>query len=168
MYLRIRPEIPDDAPLIEAVTIAAFLDAPHTSHTEQFVIRSLRAAGALTVSLVAEADGRLVGHVAVSPVTMSTGARDWYGLGPVAVDPPMQGRGIGSRLMRAALQQLRDANAAGCVLLGEPAYYGRFGFKAEPGLKLPGVPAEYFQAVAFRGAVPRGSVAFHAAYAATE
>ena len=79
--------------------------------------------------------------------------------------PALQGKGIGSRLVRRALTEVRERDAAGCVVLGEPAYYGRFGFRLEAGLKLPGVPAEYFQAVAFRGVVPRGTVAFHPAFA---
>jgi putative acetyltransferase len=167
MYLHIRPETPVDAGAIETITLAAFLDAPHTSRTEHLVIRALRDAGALTISLVAEADRRIAGHVAISPVTVSGGIRDWYGLGPVAVAPRLQGKGIGSRLVRRALDEVRQRGAAGCVVLGEPGYYGRFGFRCEAGLKLPAVPAEYFQAVAFRGVVPRGTVAFHAAFAVT-
>ncbi|MEC4630073.1 N-acetyltransferase, partial [Bacillus safensis] len=88
---------------------------------------------------------QLLGHVAVSPVTVSDGSTGWYGLGPISVLPARQGQGIGAALMRAAIDALRQQGARGCVLLGEPAYYGRFGFRAEPGLVLPGVPAEYFQ-----------------------
>ena len=58
--------------------------------------------------------------------------------------------------------------AAGCVLLGEPAFYGRFGFKAEPQLRLPGVPPEYFQALAFGPSRPQGTVAYHAAFDARD
>ena len=160
--LKIRPETPGDAAAIEEVTAAAFLEAPHTSHTEQFIVAALRAAGALSVSLVAEAEVDVVGHVAVSPVTISDGTIGWYGLGPISVLPAWQGRGVGSALMRAALEALREMGAAGCVVLGEPAYYGRFGFRAEPGLMLPDIPPEYFQAIAFGEAtVPRGRVAYH-------
>lgn len=91
MGLRIRNEAPGDAAAIEAVTVTAFLDAPHTDHTEQFIVRALRAAGQLSVSLVAEHDGVIVGHVAISPVAISDGATDWYGLGPVSVLPPASG-----------------------------------------------------------------------------
>jgi putative acetyltransferase len=163
--LKIRPESPSDAAAIEAVTAAAFLHAPHTSHTEQFIVAALRAAGALSVSLVAEAEGAVVGHVAVSPVTISDGTPDWYGLGPISVLPERQGDGIGSALMDAALTALRDLHAAGCVVLGDPAYYGRFGFKAEPGLVLPDVPPEYFMAIRLGAVdVPCGAVAYHAAF----
>lgn len=130
-------------------------------------MRALRGAGQLSVSLVAEADGAVVGHVAASPVTLSGGERGWYGLGPVSVTPAWQGRGIGSRLVRQALDVLRARGAAGCVVLGEPGYYGRFGFAAAPALVLPGVPPAYFQALAFAGAVPAGTVAYHAAFTAT-
>lgn len=160
----IRPESPGDAETIHALTAAAFQHAPHSSHTEHLIVDALRAAEGLALSLVDERDGELVGHVAVSPVQVSDGTRDWFGLGPISVLPTWQRQGVGSGLMRAALQRLREQGAGGCVLLGEPAYYSRFGFRAEPGLLLPGVPAEYFQAVAFQGAVPHGAVAYHEAF----
>ncbi|QDT75301.1 GNAT family N-acetyltransferase [Lacipirellula limnantheis] len=169
MACHVRPERSNDAAAIEALIAAAFLDAPHTSHTEQLIVAAVRAAGALTVSLVAEAEGAVVGHVAVSPVTISDGALGWYGLGPISVLPAWQGRGIGSALMRAALDAVRQMGAAGCVVLGEPAFYGRFGFKAEPGLVLPEIPPEYFQAISLRGAnLPHGSVTYHQAFSAEQ
>ena len=163
----IRPETAADAEAIEAITIAAFLTAPHADHTEHFIVRALREAGALTVSLVAELDGRVTGHVAISPVAVSDGANGWFGLGPISVSPDQQGRGIGSCLIRAALRQLKERGAAGCVLVGDPAYYGRFGFRQEGSLVLPGVPAEYFQALSLGGRIPQGSVTYHAAFSAT-
>ncbi|HET7203390.1 MAG TPA: N-acetyltransferase [Steroidobacteraceae bacterium] len=164
----IRPERPEDAEGIEAVTVAAFLDAAHTSHTEQFIVRELRRAGHLTVSLVADFRGRVIGHVAISPVTISDGTRDWFGLGPVSVSPEHQRRGLGSRLVREGLARLKALGGRGCVLVGEPAYYGRFGFRAEPGLVLPGVPSQYFQAVCLAGPMPAGTVTFDAAFEAKE
>ena len=164
MSLQLRHETPADAAAIEHLTRAAFLAAPHTSHTEQFIVNALRRAGALSVSLVAEDDAAVVGHVALSPVSVSDGSSGWYGLGPLSVAPQRQGQGIGSRLVRQALAELRGRGAAGCVLLGDPAYYGRFGFKPEPTLVLPGVPPEYFQALSFGGAVPAGTVAYHPAF----
>jgi putative acetyltransferase len=165
--VEIRNERPGDEDAIHEVTTAAFLEAPHTSHTEQFIVRALRDAGALTVSLVAELDRCIVGHVAISPVTVDGAACGWFGLGPVSVLPRHQGAGLGSRLVRDALTLLQRAGARGCVLVGEPAYYGRFGFRAEPTLVLPGVPPQYFQALSFVDDHPRGVVAFHAAFAAT-
>lgn len=164
--VRIRPEASRDASAIEAVTIAAFRDAPHTSHTEPFIVAALRAAGALAVSLVAEVDGEIVGHVAVSPVTIGEGLSGWYGLGPISVAPGHQSRGFGSKLMHAALHALRWRGAAGCVLVGEPAFYGQFGFRATADLVYPDAPAEYFLALSFRTALPRGIVRYHAAFSA--
>jgi predicted N-acetyltransferase YhbS len=160
----IRPESPGDVETIHALTAAAFQHAPHSSHTEHLIVDALRAAERLTLSLVDERDGELIGHVAVSPVEVSDGTRDWFGLGPISVLPTRQRQGVGSGLMRAALLRLREQGAGGCVLLGDPAYYGRFGFRAELGLLLPGVPPEYFQALAFHGAVPHGAVTYHEAF----
>ncbi len=167
MNIEIRPEIAADVAAIEAVTISAFLHAPHTSHTEHFIVDALRRAGQLTVSLVASADGVIVGHVAISPVTISDGATGWYGLGPISVAPEYQRRGIGSRLIREALRVLREPGASGCVLLGEPAYYSRFGFRVNPNLTLPGVPIEYFQAISFGASHPRGTVSYHSSFNAS-
>ncbi|AJE19904.1 GNAT family N-acetyltransferase [Azotobacter chroococcum] len=166
MPLRIRREIPADIAPIGTLTAAAFLDAPHSSHTEHFIVDALRRAGQLSLSLVAESEGAIVGHIAVSPVSISDGSGGWYGLGPLSVAPEHQGRGIGSRLVEQALAALRRRGAAGCVVLGEPEYYGRFGFRAEPALRLPGVPPQYFQAIALREAMPTGSVSYQKAFEA--
>lgn len=160
----VRAELPEDAQAVGRVTEAAFRDAPHSSHTEHFIVAALRQHGELAVSLVAEEGGAIVGHVAVSPVSISSGALGWFGLGPISVAPECQGRGIGSELMNAALQELRNKGAQGCVLLGEPGYYRRFGFCAESRLVLPGVPPEYFQALAFRGEIPSGDVSYRDAF----
>lgn len=165
-YPRVRSEKPEDSEAIEAVTVAAFREAPHTSHTEQHIVRALREAGALSVSLVAECDGELVGHVAASPVTLSDGTPDWFGLGPVSVLPAWQGMGIGSALMEACLARMRERGARGCLLVGEPAYYTRFGFRSLPGLILPGVPPEYFMALNWSNERPQGEVAFHPSFKA--
>src|ERR1700760_3662868 len=150
MHIDIRAETPEDAAAIEAVTIAAFLNAPHTGHNEQLIVSGLRRAHALTVSLVAIAEAAVIGHVALSPVFISDGSAAWYGLGPISVVPEHQGRGVGSGLMHAAIRALNDRRAAGCVVLGEPAYYARFGFLADSALVLAGVPPEYFQVLKLR------------------
>ncbi len=162
--LDIRSETAADSQTIESLTAAAFLNAPHTSHTEQHIVSALRRAGQLAVSLVAETDRTLIGHVAISPVSISDGSSGWFGLGPISVLPQYQRRGVGSQLMREAVRILRDSGASGCVVLGEPEYYGRFGFRANSDLVLPGVPAEYFQALSFDSSTPRGSVTYHAAF----
>lgn len=164
MSTQIRPEKEGDESSIEAVTAAAFLNAEHTSHTEQFIVAGLRKAGVLTLSMVAEMQSGLVGHVAVSAVTLSDRTTGWYGLGPVSVLPVFQRQGIGSQLIREVLSRLREMGAGGCVVLGDPRYYGRFGFKAVPGLVLPEVPPEYFMALAFEAEMPQGSVTYHVAF----
>ncbi|MEH6588581.1 MAG: N-acetyltransferase, partial [Halioglobus sp.] len=127
MSINIRLEESSDIQSIHKVTVAAFLHAPHTGHTEQFIVKALRDSGALTISLVAEDSAQIVGHVALSPVTISDGSNGWYGLGPISVIPYEQGKGIGSKLMNAALAELKNLNANGCVLLGDPNFYHRFG-----------------------------------------
>ncbi|GGO64359.1 GNAT family N-acetyltransferase [Bowmanella pacifica] len=166
MSIKIRKEQPSDIQGIYDVTVAAFLDAPHTDHTEQFIVNALRKSGALSLSLVAEENGSIIGHIALSPVTISDGTEGWYGLGPVSVVPGKQGKGVGSMLINAAMQELKHAKAQGCVLLGEPGYYHRFGFKAQQGLVLEGVPADYFQALVLQGDLPQGSVTYHRAFSA--
>ncbi|WP_163469467.1 GNAT family N-acetyltransferase, partial [Escherichia coli] len=84
---------------------------------------------ALTLSLVAEHNGTPIGHASVSPIVLSNGAAGWYGLAPVSVLPAYQSQGIGSRLIRRLLAELQERGAAGCVVLGDPNYYGRFGFQ---------------------------------------
>ena len=83
MKIEITNETDADVAAIRAITISAFLSAQHTSHTEHFIVDALRGAGLLTVSLVAKADGAIAGHVAISPVSISDGTTDWYGLGPL-------------------------------------------------------------------------------------
>lgn len=120
----IRPERPADAAAIRAVHEAAF-----PTHAEAALVDALRAAGRLVVSLVAtNAAGGVIGHAALSPVTVD--GRDCGGLGlaPVAVLPAQQRRGVGGRLIRAALAAAEARAAAFVVVLGDPAYYARFGF----------------------------------------
>jgi putative acetyltransferase len=162
----IRNETEVDVDAIAEVTVAAFKTLAISDHTEQFIIAALRSAGALTVSLVAETEGRVVGHVAFSPVTVSDGSRDWYGLGPVSVLPEYQRRGIGSALVRKGLSRLNTLGAGGCCLVGHPEYYGRFGFRNVPGLVCEGVPKEVFFALSLDGHLPQGTVEFHEAFKA--
>jgi putative acetyltransferase len=164
MIIKIRSELPSDVTAIETVTAGAFLNAPHTSHTEQFIVNALRKAGMLSVSLVAEDNSGIVGHVAISPVSISDGSCGWYILGPISIAPDRQGLGIGSQLVEQALVELGKLAAAGCVLVGNPNYYSRFGFKPEPAIVMPGVPPEYFQAISFSTEIPTGIVTHHEAF----
>ena len=162
----IRSETEADVSAIREVTVAAFRTLEISHHTEQFIIEALRAANALTVSLVAEMDGRVVGHIAFSPVTISDGTPNWYGLGPVSVLPAYQRQGIGKALIREGLSRLKDMNAQGCCLVGHPEYYRQFGFTNMAGLVHVGVPPEVFFALSFDGHTPQGAVAFHEGFRA--
>jgi putative acetyltransferase len=164
--LTIRNETRDDASAIAEVTVAAFKTLAVSSHTEQFIIEALRTAKALPVSLVAEVDGQVVGHIAFSPLRMSDGTPDWYGLGPVSVLPEHQRMGVGKALVREGLSRLRKMNAQGCCLVGHPDYYRKFGFTNVTGLAHEGVPPEVFFALSFDGHLPHGTVEFHEGFKA--
>lgn len=162
----VRNETPDDVCAITGVTIAAFKTLEISNGTEQFIIEALRAANALTISLVAEMNSRVIGHIAFSPVGLSDGTPNWYGLGPVSVLPEHQRKGIGKTLIEEGLSSLKSLNARGCCLVGHPEYYRKFGFKNVSGLVHEGVPPEVFFALSFDGQIPHGTVAFHEAFKA--
>ena len=163
----LREETDADLRPITEVTIAAFKILEISNHTEQFVIEALRATKALTLSLVAEMDGHVVGHIAFSPVTLSDGTRGWYGLGPVSVLPAYQRQGIGKALIREGLSPLKNLDARGCCLVGHPQYYRKFGFENVAGLVHEGVPQAVFFALSFDGRFPHGTVTFHEGFKAT-
>ncbi len=162
----IRKETAADIEAIIQVTIAAFNTLPISNHTEQFVIKALRAADALKISLVAEIDGRVVGHIAFSPVTISDGATGWYGLGPVSVLPEYHRQGIGKSLVNQGLTLLKELGGQGCALVGDPNYYKRFGFRNYPELVHEGIPQEVFLVLPFTDKVPQGIVTFHEGFLA--
>ncbi|QEL15243.1 GNAT family N-acetyltransferase [Limnoglobus roseus] len=150
----VRFERPGDAAAIYAVHSGSFpIDG------EARLVDLLRDAGRLSVSLVAEAGGTIVGHVAFSPVTTATGATG-AGLAPLAVVEGHRRRGVAAELVRAGLEACRDAGFGWAVVLGEPAYYGRFGFRPAPDFGLSdeygGGPA--FQAIELLpGSLPTGA-----------
>jgi putative acetyltransferase len=164
LKVTLRAERPGDEAAIFAVTEAAFRGQPHSDGSEPAVVNRLRADGDLALSLVAENEEGIVGHIAFSRVSIADGARDWYGLGPVSVTPNLQMQGIGSRLIEGGLDELQKLAARGVVLLGSPAYYRRFGFEHDPALVYPGPPAEYFQRLVLEGDAPRGIVMYAAAF----
>ncbi|MEM6585706.1 MAG: N-acetyltransferase, partial [Pseudomonadota bacterium] len=129
-----------------------------------YIVDKLREDGDLTLSLVALDKRRIVGHIAISPITISDGTSDWYGLGPVSVRPDMQRVGIGSALIRQTIDLMRERGAKGIALLGSTEYYPRFGFRHEPQLTYPGPPAEYFQCLLMEGALPSGEIAYSHAF----
>ena len=164
--MEIRAEIPADVAAIRTVTTAAFVRAPFSNQREAAIVEALRQAGALSLSLVATDEGEVIGHVAFSPVLIDAKSGNWYGLGPVSVRPDRQRQGLGQRLIARGLEELRHRSAEGCVVFGEPAYYGRFGFVSDPDLFYPGAPPGYFQRLALKRTVPIGAVRYHAAFEA--
>ena len=119
----------------------------------------------MSLSLVAEMDEKIVGHVAFSTVMIDEKDQGWYGLGPISVSPELQKQGVGSAVIHEGLARLREKGAKGCVLEGSPKYYQRFGFKSYPGLVYEFAPApEYFMALPFFETVPTGKVEYHEAF----
>lgn len=157
----IRNETNDDARVITEVTIAAFRTLAISSHREQFVIEALRAADALAVSLVAELDGRVAGHIAFSPVTISDGSTAWFGLGPVSVFPELQRQGIGK-----ASKGFKPLERKGAVLSGIRSTTGSSDSLIRKGLLQRACRRRFFFALSFDGPVPQGSVSFHEAFKA--
>ncbi|KYG03221.1 acetyltransferase [Sorangium cellulosum] len=124
--MAIRPERAGDEAGIRGVHLAAF-----PSGLEAELVDRLRGAGRAAVSLVAEMERGIVGHVVFSPVTVAGGGapEGGVGLAPLAVLPDLKGRGVGSALARRGIEACRSAGYAFAVVLGEPGYYARFGFK---------------------------------------
>jgi putative acetyltransferase len=160
----VRPETERDVEGIRAVNIVAFEGHAYSQQTEHLIVEALREADALEVSLVAEIDGEVAGHIAFSAATIGDSSMGWFLLGPVAVRPERQGEGIGRALVEAGLEALRARGACGCVLVGDPAFYGRFGFLPSTGVVWHGVPDENVLCLRLSGEMPTGEVAFHPAF----
>ncbi len=161
----IRPETEEDFAAIRDIHIAAFENHPHSRQTEHLIVEALRAACALSISLVAVIEGKAVGHIAFSSAWIDGVDCNWYILGPVGVRPEFQRRGIGQSLIQAGLQGLRDRGAQGCVLVGNPEFYCRFGFCHVQGLILEGSPQESFLCLPLVENSLRGVVTYHSAFA---
>lgn len=161
LNITIRNETNSDIEAISAVTVEAFRTLAISQHTEQFIINTLRKAGVLNISLVAEVEGQIAGHIAFSPVVISDGSQNWYGLGPISVLPKYQKQGIGKSLIHKGLSLLKGLGGQGCALVGNPEYYQRFGFKNIAGLIHEGIPQEVFLALPFDKKMPKGNVTFH-------
>jgi putative acetyltransferase len=160
----IREEGPDDIDAIHDLVRRAFAGFPGEGMLESRIVDTLRAEHALAVSQVADNDGRIAGHIAFSPARPSRDGDRWYVLGPVAVEPSDQGHGVGGALVRAGLRLLEEREADGCVVLGDPKYYARFGFRPDPLLTLPASPEGAFQALRFTDAASAGEVVLHPAF----
>ena len=153
--------MPADHSAIYDITKRAFAPMPYSDGDEQDLIDRLRNASALAISLVAEQDGAVVGQVTFTEAFAADGSNGWYALGPVAVEPELQNRKIGAQLIEAGIAMLHERDAAGCVLVGNPDYYSRFGFRSFPDVCPEGEPAEYFQILPLGVAVPRAVISFH-------
>ena len=125
MVVSIRPEQPADAAAIRWVLEAAFPTA-----AEAHLVELLRAGGHLGISLVAESDGEIVGHIAFSPVWIDgeSRGRNRHLPAPLSVLPEYQRQGIGGQLVREGLAACERAGSGFVIVLGEPEYYQRFGF----------------------------------------
>ena len=160
----IRPEVARDIAAINDVIDEAFLDVPYAEGDEAELVNVLRRTGALSVSLVAELDNAVVGHIAFSPARSSNGASGWYGLGPLAVIPAHQNMGIGSALLCKGLEIVSDLGAHGCILVGLPQIYSRYGFEQSPDNAPSDQPKEYFMVKIFKGGIPTCTLYFHEAF----
>ena len=156
----LRPEAEADYDKIHAITEAAFAPMPFSNGSEPTVIRRLRADGDATLALVAERDDRLVGHIMFSPISVSDGGEGWIALGPVSVDPELQKQGIGQALIVEGLKHIERMGAPGCILIGNPAYYSRFGFVGDGRITYRDLPAPVVQWLSFGQEKPGGEVTF--------
>lgn len=160
----IRFETVNDLDRINEIIVSAFKNHPYSNQKEHLLVAGLRHQGVLEVSLVAEFEGKVVGHIAFSKVTIGGEQMNWYGLAPVSVVPEWQNKGIGSKLITFGIDKIKNLGAQGCVLLGDSEFYKRFGFKVSKGLKLKGMPFEHFLALSFSNSIPSGVVMYHRAF----
>ncbi|WHO71095.1 GNAT family N-acetyltransferase [Rhizobium sp. BT03] len=160
----IRYEMPADIDAIHDLTLIAFAPMPYSEGTEAEIIRKLRANDDLTISLVAEEEGEILGHVAFSPVTIDGVYGGWFGLGPISVKPERQRQGIGKALIVRGLELLKESGAAGCALIGNPDIYSRVGFSSDGQLTYLDLDKRFVQRIVFRGTTPSGMLQFAPAF----
>lgn len=163
----IRNEHKNDVDRISEIQFAAFDGHPihaGAAPTEHLIVERLRAADALTLSLLAEENGEVLGHIAISPAIVGECNQGWYLLGPVGIVSNKQRQGIGSALIREVLMQLQGSRAEGIVLVGDPEYYNRFGFKSFSGLSYSGVPEQFILGFSFSNKDPEGEIIAHEAF----
>ncbi len=159
--ISIRPEITADHGAIHELTKRAFAPMPYAGGDEQDLINTLRAGGALTLSLVALDGNDVIGHIAFSPASAADGSPNWFALGPVSVAPERQSEGIGGMLIRDGIDRLKAINASGAILTGNPKYYERFGFLPFPQLAPECEPAQFFMILPLAVPEPISTMSFH-------
>ncbi len=162
--IQIRPEEFSDYSAIYDVTKRAFAPMPFAGGNEQDLIEILRKAHALSLSLVAEENGKIVGHVALSPATHESGQGGWFGLGPISVEPALQRKGVGKMLIAKATTWMKTQKARGCILVGNTNYYSRHGFVCAVENAPEKEPAQYFMVLPLANTIPAGRFSFHPAF----
>ena len=166
--INIRTARPQDYEAIDAVLRRAFAEATYSNQTEGELVAALYKRNRIALALIAESDGAVIGYLSFTHARMDGLDGDIYCLAPLAVDPDRHKRGIGAALTEAGLEGLRDLGAAACVVYGDPAYYGRFGFEANPGVTSPGLEQQYFQVLFFGSTQAQGSVTLDPLFAEFE
>lgn len=168
--MEIRRERSEDYAAVRGIVEAAFETA-----AEANLVDALREQASPYVSLVAEEDGVVVGHILFTPVTLDTDPGIFaMGLAPMVVIPERQRSGIGSALVTAGLAACRELGARACVVLGHPEYYPRFGFVASTQFGFRSeydVPDEVFMAMELEAGVlagKSGTIAYHSAFQALD
>ncbi|QWC56666.1 GNAT family N-acetyltransferase [Erythrobacter sp. 3-20A1M] len=157
--MRVRPETAEDFPAIRALTQASFHEANYGWDDAANALDRMRLAGSLALSLVAlNMDEAVIGHIAFSPITVSDGTTGWFDLAPLSVMATRQRTGIGGSLIVRGVAEMRAAGARGIVVMGDPAYYSRFGFQPVPDLTLQGAPTEWLLALPLEGEAPSGAI----------
>lgn len=150
----IREEHPEDAEPVREILIAAF-----GRESEARLVERLRASGKIACALVAEEKGRVLGHVAFSAIAIGEDRISALSMAPLSVMPAFQRLGIGSALASAGLERLRQEKQQRVLVLGDPAYYLRFGFvpAARFGLKCPfPAPEDAFMAIELQSGAFKG------------
>lgn len=154
----------DDKAAIYQLIQSAFADKDFSSGTEGPIVDALREAGDLTLSLVAKRAGVLIGYIAFSPASVGNQSENIYALGPVAVEPALRYKGIGTALIHAGIKRLKAMEARACVLVGNPHYYQRFGFVGDCGLRSGQLPQSYVQALVWGAPLAAGEISFAPAF----
>ncbi len=164
----IRSAQPQDKRAIESLLRRAFADVPYSNQNEHELVAALQSAGKMALEIVAESGGDIVGYLSFTRAQMDGLGGEIYCLAPLAVDPGRHRSGIGSALTEAGLNLLRSDGAAACVVYGDPAYYGRFGFGLNPDVTSPGLEQQYFQVLFFGSKQTQGSVTLDPLFAEFE
>ena len=160
----IRPETTEDTEAIFSLTTEAFKSKSYSDGSESVIIKKLRSDGDLKLSLVTVDQSEIVGHVAFSPVTINNVNDHWFGLGPISVLPELQRIGIGTRLINEGIRLLKEQEAKGIVLIGDPDYYSKFGFAGDGSITYGELPTRLVQWISITGDIPHGELKYCQAF----